>query len=135
MEKENNVELSTFAKIKAIRTLLLNKIGQTLAYKNWSDEFKISEINEIPTIVKEWEKNDGSFSINPNDLSSEQMDELHFSKWSDESPLRLIPLWLFPFLCDEFDCESIDGSKHTKLSELDNDQRFGYIAYGVVPKP
>jgi hypothetical protein len=127
-------EFSTFEKVKAIRTLLLNKIGQTLAYKNWSDEFKMSEINEIPTIVKKWEKNDGSFSINPNELSSEQMDELNFGNWSGESPIKLIPIWLFPFLCDEFECESIDGDKYTKLSQLDNDQRFGYIAYGVVPK-
>jgi hypothetical protein len=84
--------------------------------------------------LKKWEEESGSFKIDPTDLSFEEMIELGFGSWSEESPMRLIPIWLFPFLADEFKSESISGSKHSKLSEIDNDHRFGCLAYGVVPK-
>jgi hypothetical protein len=59
---------------------------------------------------------------------------LDFGKWNEDNPIRLIPLWLLPFLASEFDCQDIIGKKHSKLPEIDNDHRFGYLAYGVIPK-
>lgn len=47
------------------------------------------------------------------------MTDLGFGKWSEESTIRLIPLWLFPFLAEEIETECIDGEKKlTKKKKL-----------------
>jgi hypothetical protein len=125
--------LSTFEKCKTIRNSLLTRVGEAMSY-SWSNEFKVENLNDIHKSLKHWEEKHGSFKINPQDLTIEEMKELGFGSWSEESKMRLIPIWLFPFLCEEFESTSISGSKHLKLSELDNDHRFGCLAYGVVPK-
>jgi hypothetical protein len=127
-------QLTTFEKVKAIRRSLLIRVGESLSYESWTNEFRLSNIKDIHKNLKEWEKENGSFKIDPTDLSFEEMIELGFGSWSEESPMRLIPIWLYPFLSDEFESESISGSKHSKLSEIDNDHRFGCLVYGVVPK-
>lgn len=126
--------LSTFEKCKAIRRSLLIRAGEALSYSCWSDSFKLDNLKNIFESLGQWEKEYGSFKINPNDLTAKQMNELGFGRWTKEDPMRLIPIWLFPFLCEKFECQCIDGSKHTNLSELDNDHRMGCIAYGVIPK-
>lgn len=125
--------LSTFERCKSIRNLLLSRIGENLVY-DWNPEYKSKSISEIPSIIHEWEKNYGSFKINPNDLNLEEIKKLEFGLWSKDSDLRLIPIWLFPFLADEFECQSISGEKYSKLSEINNDNRMGYLAYGIIPK-
>lgn len=125
--------LSTFEKCTAIKNSLLTRVGEALTYESWSDSFRIENLKDIHATLTRWEKAHGSFKINPQDLSYEEMKELGFAVWDKENPIRLIPIWLFPFLCDEFESESIDGTKHTTLAEVNNDHRFGCIAYGVVP--
>jgi hypothetical protein len=127
-------KLTTFEKVKAIRNSLLIRVGESLSYKSWSNDFRLTNIQDIHETLKKWEEEYGSFKIDPTDLTFEQMIELGFSSWSEENPMRLIPIWLFPFLTEEFESESISGSKHYKLSEIDNVHRFGCLAYGVVPK-
>lgn len=126
-------KLSTFEKCKAIRNSLLTRVGESMSYTNWSDKFKLENIQEIKNTILHWEKTYGSFDINPNDLSMDEMKELGFSKWDEDSELMLIPIWLYKFLADEFECQSINGTKYNKLSEIDNDHRFGCLAYGVIP--
>lgn len=125
--------LSTFEKCKTIRNSLLIRAGESLTYKSWSDSFRLENLRDIHSTLTRWEETYGSFKINPQDLSYEEMKELGFGVWDKENPIRLIPIWLFPFLCDEFESESINGTKYTTLAELDNDHRFGFLAYGVVP--
>lgn len=127
-------ELTTFEKAKAIKKTLLRLVGESLTYEKWSDDFKLSNIKSINKTLETWSKEYGTFKINPNDLSEKEINELEFGKWSDDSLVRLIPIWLYPFLADEFESISISGSKHLKLSDIDNDHRFGYLAYGVIPK-
>lgn len=127
-------ELTTFEKAKAIKKTLLRLVGESLTYETWSDDFKLSNIKSINKTLETWSKEYGTFKINPNDLSEKEINELEFGKWSDDSLVRLIPIWLYPFLADEFESISISGSKHLKLSDIDNDHRFGYLAYGVIPK-
>jgi hypothetical protein len=63
------------------------------------------------------------------------MADLGFGKMTEESPMWLIPLWLLPFLPDIIETECINGTKSVlKKSEIDNDERFGCLAYGVYPK-
>ncbi len=127
-------KLSTFEKVKAIRRTLLNKVGESLSYESWGNEFRLENIQDIHKTLNRWEEEHGSMKIDPTDLSFEQMNELEFGSYSKENPIKLIPIWLFPFLCEEFESESISGSKYYKLSDIDNDHRFGSLAYGVIPK-
>jgi hypothetical protein len=71
--------------------------------------------------------------IRLNDLSEEQMVELGFGLWNEETRLFLIPLWLFPFLPDDTQAESISGEHIAKKYKMDTDNRFGCLAYGVRP--
>lgn len=123
--------METFELCKMIRRAIVNRAAEVMAYESWSADFCAKQIREIP----EWVKGSENFSqIRPAELTAEQMEELGFGRWSDESPLMLIPLWLLPFLADEFEGGCIDGeSRVFKRDDLDNDHRFGCLAYGVVP--
>lgn len=127
-------ELSTFAKCESIRNGLLIRVGESLSYKEWSPAFKLENIENIHTSVSSWERQHGSFKIDPNDLTEEQLISLGFARWSEQLPIRLIPIWLFPFLAEEFECYSIGGIKYNKKSAIDSDHRMGALAYGVLPK-
>ena len=124
--------LSTFDIAKNIRWIILNRAAESMNYLTWSEDFVTSQIREIPEIIK---KSTWFVPVNPSDLTEKEMLELGFQKWSEDDPMCLIPLWLFPFLTDEVDCGCIDGRKNIhKKSEMDNDHRCGCLAYGVIPK-
>lgn len=128
-------KLTTYHKIKAIREALLRVTGESLTYNVWSDEYRLTNIKDIFKHIKNWEtKSDNSFKIDPSDLSLEEMIEFRFYNYLEEKNIMLIPIWLFPFLSDEFECESILGTKHFKLSELENKSKYGCLIYGVIPK-
>jgi len=126
------MERTTFEIAKHIRSIIVPRAAASMNYTNWGADFVASQIREIPEMIK---KTNWFVPINPADLTEAEMRELGFGKWSKEDPMFLIPLWLFPFLPDEVDCGSISGEKRIlKKSEMDNDHRFGCLAYGVVPK-
>jgi hypothetical protein len=122
----------TFEIAKHIRSIIVTRAAESMNYINWSADYVASQIREIPEMIK---KTNWFVPINPADLTEAEMRELGFGKWAEEDPMFLIPLWLFPFLPDEVDCGSISGEKRIlKKSEMDNDTRFGCLAYGVMPK-
>ena len=126
------MEHGTYEVAKNIRRIIVNSAAESMNYLSWSADFVASQIREIPERLK---KADWFSPINPADLTEKEMLELGFGKWSEEDPKFLIPLWLFPFLTKEVDCGCIDGEKRIqKKSEMDNDHRFGCLAYGVMPK-
>jgi len=128
-------QMTTYRKCVIIRNSLLTRVGEALSYAEWTDDYRIKNIFGITESVEYWEEESSdSFKINPNDLTLEQCQDLGFGKWDEQTGIWLIPLWLFSFLCEEFDCLDIFGNKHSKLSELDSDHRFGCLAYGIVPK-
>ena len=114
------------------RRIILNRAAEVMNY-TWDPEFCALQIREIPEVLKGKE---GFELIDTNDLTEEQMKNLDFGLWSEENPIRLIPLWLYPFLKEEFASGDIsDGPVHmVKKSEIDTDHRFGCLAYGVMPK-
>ena len=122
--------MTTFEKCKSIRSSLLSRVGEILTYK-WGDQFKVEHIEGIYKSIKNWEIDHGPFKIDPNDLTEEEMVELGFSNWDDK--LKLIPIWMYTFLSDEFESQSISGEKIFSKSKMDNDNRFGCLAYGVIP--
>ena len=66
-------------------------------------------------------------------MSVEELKNFGFMPWSGGS-LMLIPLYLKEILPQDLIVESIFGDK-VKLSEADNDNRCGVLAYGIrLPK-
>lgn len=123
--------MEQFDLCKAIRKTIVNRAAEVMAYKNWDSDFCAKQIRDIPDRIK---GDDDFIKIQPEKLSREQMKELGFGAWSEESDLMLIPLWLLPFLADEFSGGCIDGEVRIfKRDELDSEARFGCIAYGVFP--
>jgi len=114
--------------------MIMNRAAEVMAYTNWEDDFAANQIRNFPAELASQKTGKDYFEIQPAEMTDKQLKELGFGIWSDKTPMRLIPLWLFPFLADEIATECIDGEKTTtKKSEMDNDNRFGCLAYGVIP--
>ena len=117
---------------KNIRARIMTKVSEVMIY-NWGDSFSLTQVKSIAEDIIKCE---GFEKINPNHLTEVEMINLGFGQWDDDNPILLIPLWLYPFLCDEFVAGSISNGipARIKLSEIDNDHRFGCLSYGVIPK-
>lgn len=122
--------MNTYELCKGIRKLIVNRAADVMNYTSWDYEFATQQIREI---VEKIINMDDFFFIDVRKLTSEQMDDLNFGVWSEESEIRLIPLWLFQFLIEECEYISITGEMVSGKSNIDDDNRFGCIAYGVVP--
>ena len=113
-------------------TWYANKVAETVQYDIWSDEFCRKEIKEsTETFLKAMKK-----YIDWNNLTKEEAWELRFRRWDEDVPnLYLIPLYLLPILPIGTEVTSISGDKIIYDGQnLDNDVRFGCIAYGIEIK-
>lgn len=130
MEKTH---LTTYTKARIIRRSLITRAAEVLITLHWTDSYCITEIRNVIPAIKQWEQNYGSFKIDPTDLTLREIEDLEFDyyKYLD---IWLIPFYLYPFLADEFESINITGTKHSKLSEIETDHRFGYLSYGIKPK-
>lgn len=72
--------------------------------------------------------------VDINALTQQELSDLGFRDW-DENGLALIPLWLLPFISETFTGACINDSKVKVFvtKDIDNDNRFGVLAYGVYP--
>lgn len=115
----------TYTLCKAARRHVLTRAGEAMAY-SWDSDFAIKNLKE--------NYREEIMHLDPNDLTKEEMEDLDFGRWSDETEVMLIPIWMYPFLHENIHTISIGGDKHTSKSEIDTDHRFGCLAYGVIPK-
>lgn len=70
----------------------------------------------------------------PNELTLEQAKNLGFRRWSMKSKLMLAPLWIVPYLTVVFEGADItepDNVVPMNKHQLDNDSRYGCVAWGV----
>ena len=126
--------MTTYERCCAIRRMIINIAAEVMAYDNWSSDFAASQIRKFPKELAKGEGGKNYFEIQPSEMNEEQLKDLGFGRWSDETPMHLIPLWLFPFLADGIEVETITGKKKVfKKSEMDNDNRYGCLAYGITP--
>jgi hypothetical protein len=127
--------MNTYEKCCSIRHMILTRAAEVINY-DWDAEFSKKNVKEFPYDLKNKINTDDEdfFNIQPAELTKEEMDQLNFGRWSEGDPMRLIPLWLFPFLAEKIKTRCIDDKEYIKKSEMDNDHRFGYMAYGVIPK-
>jgi len=126
---ETEKQLTTYEKLTGLRRIIVNRAAEVMNYTNWSDDFAAKQIREIPALDRLREH---FGEINIAELTAAQMDELGFGRW-DDSGLRLIPLWMFQFLPAEIKTTNIEGATTLKKADMDNDHRFGCLAYGVFP--
>lgn len=109
-------------------TWLANEVSQTIIY-NWSDSLK-RDVNKqtFNYFYKELER-----YIDFKNITINEAKELRFGKWSDEQPnLWLFPLYLVPIIPEGLEIEYIDGTKGIyEKDKMDNDTRFGCVAYGI----
>lgn len=121
----------TFTLCDGIRRNILLRASETIQYNSWSDEFCRKQMLGMVDMLKSREYD----NIDPTLLSYQEMDDLGFGRWNGNSPMRLIPLWLLPFLIDQFFCADISGKMcMRKKTDIDNDHRGGMLAYGVFSK-
>lgn len=112
-------------------TWLANKVGETIVYDTWDDAFCRKELKDAYEKAKEYL---GKY-IDWDNLTNEQCDYLRFGWWSDESKLRLIPIWLYPLIPVGITLYDIGGGKTVfNGSNIDTDHRQGYLAFGIIPK-
>ena len=121
--------MSDYEFLLMVRQAIVNRAAEVFCY-NWDNAFSSKRIKEIPDVFS---KSDYFRKVDPNEMTVDQLDNLGFQKWDDESGLMLIPLYVYPILKDEFMCGSISDKEAClmKTSDIDTDNRFGYLAYGV----
>lgn len=118
--------------MRNVGKILMNKIQMGLSYENWSNEFSYKEVKESYANIKEQLS---EIIGDITELSADELKELGFKKWEEESELYLIPLWAFDLIPDGTELESINGDKAIKgKDEIDLEVRFGCIAWGFEPK-
>jgi len=110
-------------------TTVMKDIGLTLMS---TLEYSYEEIKEEHSKIKETLK---AIIGDITELSVDELKELGFKKWEEESELYLIPLWAFDLIPDGTVLESISGERAIKgKDEIDLDVRIGCIAWGFEPK-
>lgn len=125
--------MTAYEQCVRIRHTLLTRMSEVLAY-SWDQAFARDYVLSTISVIKnsKWYA-----PVDVNDLTSDECDALMFSKSSYKGnpvKLRLLPLWLLPFLADELEAYSITGEKVTQRYQIDNDNRAGYLAFGILPK-
>lgn len=113
-------------------TWLANMSSQAFVYDSWSDETKVSTIKEVYSMFYDELKKHIDFK----NLTVEDAKELRFGRWDEELPnLWLFPLYLTPIIPEGLEVMYIDGGKtQYKKDEMDDDIRFGCVAYGIEIK-
>lgn len=109
-------------------TWYANMVAETVQYKSWDDHFCREEINRYTDkMIEEVKKH-----IDFYHLTKEEAVELRFGKWSDDSNLYLIPLWLLPAIPVGITLICISGDKIVYDGKnIDIDTRFGVLAWGI----
>lgn len=119
--------MTHFEEASAIANYLLKLMGTQMVYK--PDDYR-----PIDSAIENIKASNDYFDIDLTKLSEQELIELRFSLWDKESKNYLIPLWIFPFLTEVLTVTDINGKTETlSKSKLDLDNRFGYLAYGVIP--
>lgn len=122
---------TTYEVAENCQRIMLTKAAEVTTYLGWSSDFATSELRNLPAHLHtaSWFE-----PIDPAKLTRDEMLQLGFRKFSEETSIYLIPLWLLPYLAEELDgVYSIDGTSIQKKSEMDTDNCFGVLAYGVNP--
>ena len=111
-------------------TWITNQFANLNTY-NWSAKFKEQEVKSyFETFYNSIKK-----YLNLEELTVQEAKELRFQKWDDKSDLWLFPLWVLPLIPEGMEVVTISGETiKFNRKEVDDDIRFGCLAFGVVLK-
>lgn len=114
---------------------LVNGLSECNTY-DWGAEYKEKELKDkFDKFYKFLQEKENIEILDLNKLTIEQAKELGFQRWDEESDIWLFPLWFLPLIPIGTEVTSISGDKIIYNGKnLDNDIRFGCIAYGVQLK-
>ena len=114
------------------RGVVLNTAAMCTAY-TWSNNFAQEELKRTFDLGHV-----GKYAlrcIQLSELKPHQAKELGFRRWSDDSEMLLIPLWILSFLLPGIPVTGIDGeSTFIGAENFDTDVRGGVLAYGYIFK-
>lgn len=119
-------------KMFILQNFLARQLSGKLNYldnKHWQE--KQIKGNDILELTKD-------FTISVDDFNSLTVDQakcLGFNKWSDEfKDLYLIPSYLWRFIPVGLDVRDFYNNPvlYDDFSQLDNDERFGCLAFGII---
>lgn len=118
-------------------TWLANRLAEINTYNMyWSTEFKEKHIKEtFDTFYKSLQCDTNKHLIDISKITIETAKEMRFKKCDENSDLYLFPLWFKPLIPIGTEVTAIDGDKIIYNGEnLDDDMRFGCLAYGIELK-
>lgn len=113
-------------------TFLANAAAEQNVYaESWSYMFRCENTDRaLDRVYVELYKH-----LDWDNLTDSECDELRFGKWEKGNPLRLIPIWLYRAIPNGTKLICINGEEIVfDGNNIDNDIRFGCLAYGIIPK-
>lgn len=129
--------LTPFEQAQEVRRSMALAASDAVIYRSWPDDFRLSQIRDKNERLRQLCR-----GIPLDGLTDAECDALNFGRWSAETPLRLIPVWLYPHLrygetVHSFTGrEVVVGTDYTNPDTdgyVDNDARFGCLAFGIFP--
>ena len=111
---------------------MANAVAQTVVYEDsWSPKFCCNENRKaFDKAMAELRKN-----LDWDNLTEEDCKELRFKRWEEGKPLQLIPIWLYKAIPVGTKLTSIGGEEVVfDGKNIATDNRFGCLAYGIIPK-
>ena len=110
---------------------IMSRMAQSHQYDSWSDEFARKESGEALASLQKKVKEEVDLAS----FTDAELKSLGFKYWSEECAMRLVPLWAVKALRDGTRLWAIDGELAiVGKDEIDDDVRFGCIAYGLIPE-
>ena len=106
-----------------LTNFLLNQMSALVLYQNQPNyEFIKGQFDQYEIPSEEW--------LNL-DMATAKL--LGFQLWEEDSNLMLIPGYLYQFIPAGLELYSISGEKeqYQSYDDLDNDTRYGCLAYGI----
>lgn len=128
-----------FKQLSTLRMAMLNTLGTNWDRPEWPEEYKQKRLADLEKKAARQDDEKGCFypgGVNLDQLDAEELTMLGFLPWSQEYPgMRLIPIWVMPALPPRGTVYTIEGCRldYSPDAPLDNEVRFGMLAYGVMP--
>lgn len=113
------------------------RAAEVYEYTNWSESFVTEHLRQIPEKFVKGYFDEGGKPFKKADFAEMEPEIRNTILGNFDGKLRLIPIWLRPFIDPEEEVRAInlsddDGYPPYPMKETDNDHRAGYLAYGWV---
>ncbi len=131
-----------YKQLSALRAAMLNTLASIWMNEDIRRKDKTYQERTLNNLMaKVLSQDDQQPSFYPGGVDLGQLDEdelkaLGFKLWSETYPgLRFIPMWVLPALPPSGTVYSTQGERvdYSPESPLDDDDRFGFLPYGVMP--